>query len=1161
MREELETWDAQTREKAVTEFSRPLLVEAGAGTGKTSLLVARILSWSLGPGWERVDEGGGGDLGEVAGKVARGVVAITFTEKAAAEMASRLGESFAAISRGASVLSVPQTVAHNPLIRRRALAFLRVLDRFTICTIHAYCRRVLARYPLEAGLLPEFAVDAEGLGVAGAVEAALAHFLTQPPEELLPNWAQLAQEQIRPNQLRQIVASLIAAGATPEDLRPDLWQQEAQKLARKLDEIRRKLLSLWREVYSGQGRMQKAQELMAALAGLGEGAEWRGFLQDFRQAWRSCKLESKVQDWAKGKLTQAEEKAFGDQKEMLEALAKELGDLAKSALAYDEAFFAALMPVVRYVLAKAKTILEERGYLTFQDLLIKALNLFARNPEVCLKERRRMHQLLVDEFQDTDRWQAKLLEYLALSGEERPGLFVVGDPKQSIYAWRSADFAAYEAFARQILAAGGECLPLVRNFRSVPAILQEVHRLIAPVMRAEQGVQPAYQELIPHRQGDGFVASPHGNVEHWILWDFQNGQGAAPVKARKLREMEACALAAHIHELHHQHGVAYKDIAVLFRALSDVHIYLEAFHNLGIPTVTQRDRTYFQRREVLDAFCLLRAVAQPEDQLALVGFLRSPWAGVPDAAWLPLKEREFFTIVARLYGDDRDLLQQLRQLLRDVAQSLPLSLPGRRRIAGWETSALWALRVLGLARQSWDTDPPEVFLYRLRNWLQFEATEAARFPGRVRLEHLRRFFRLFVSYTELFQDRRKALAALERATREAWEMPLPPQPEAEDAVLLSSIHQVKGLDFAHVFLADTGRQSRDQLAEEVKVGWIPETGILVMKIGRWVTANWYQLRVWEEKVAKAELVRLLYVATTRARDRLVICQPWSEKGKLGGLSELLEKRQDRPNLVELTKTLSQGQDRLAAGGAIWVFPGTSPLANQGPIVPEETEFPWHDAQFQVRTVIKRQEWAQKYQARPLLAPASQEAHEKLHEHLREDSEGQRGSGQAMLAGSLVHRVLQLWNWNRPPEEELAHWQREVVHLAPGEEEPRVIAEAVSSARELLKRFASSPLFADFCQLGKKKVFRELPLLMRGGGEEAAEAYVGSVDLLYWADEGPVVVDFKTDRVAGSEMEKRVEVYEAQGRRYCQALQEAWGLGKLPAFELWFLWAGARRRLW
>lgn len=1159
MREELETWDAQTREKAVTEFSRPLLVEAGAGTGKTSLLVARVLSWSLGSGWEKVDKGGGGELGDVASKVARGVVAITFTEKAAAEMASRLGESFAAISRGASVLPLPHPVAPTPLIRRRALALLRVLDRFTICTIHAYCRRLLARYPSEAGFLPEFTVDAEGLGVAGAVEAALAHFLTQPPEELLPHWEHLAQEQIRPNQLRQIVASFIAAGATSENLRPDLWEQEAQKLAQKLDEIRGKLLSLWRANFSGQGGMRKAQELMAALAGLGSGDEWRGFLHDFRQAWRSCKLESKVQDWAKGKLTQAEEKAFGDQKEMLEALAKELGDLAKSALAYDEAFFAALMPVVRYMLAKAQTVLGERGYLTFQDLLTKALTLFAENPEVCLKERRRIQQLLVDEFQDTDRWQVKLLEYLALSGEERPGLFVVGDPKQSIYAWRSADFAAYEAFARQILATGGECLPLVRNFRSVPAILQEVHRLIAPVMRAEKGVQPAYQELIPHRQGDGFVASPHGVVEHWIFGDYPNNQGTAPAKAQRLREMEACALAAHIHELHHQHGVAYKDIAVLFRALSDVHIYLEAFHKWGIPTVTQRDKTYFQRREVLDACCLLRAVAQPEDHLALVGFLRSPWVGVPDAAWLPLKERGFFTTVARLYGDDRDLLQKLRQLLRDVAQSLPLSLPGRRRIAGWETSAFWALRVLGLARQSWDTDPPEVFLYRLRSWLQFEATEAARFPGRARLEHLRRFFRLFVSYTELFQDRRKAIAALEQAIRDAGEMPLPPQPEAEDAVLLSSIHQVKGLDFAHVFLADTGRQSRDQLAEEVKVGWILETGTWVVKIGRWATANWYQLRVWEEKVAKAELVRLLYVATTRARDRLVICQPWSEKGK--GLSELLEKRQDRPNLAELTKTLSEGRDRLVAGGAIWVFPKTTPLPDQGQVVAEETEFPLHDAQSQVRTVIQRQEWAQKYQARPLLAPASEEAHEKLHEHLREDSEGQRGLGQAMLAGSLVHRVLQLWNWHHPPEEELAHWLREVVHFAPGSEEPRVVADAVSSARELLKRFADSPLFAEFCQLGKERVFREFPLLIRGGGEEAAEAYVGSVDLLYWAGEGPVVVDFKTDRVTGSDMEKRVEVYEAQGRRYCQALHEAWGLGKLPAFELWFLWAGARRRLW
>ena len=162
--------------------------------------------------------------------------------------------------------------------------------------------------------------------------------------------------------------------------------------------------------------------------------------------------------------------------------------------------------------------------MTFSDLLRRAEGLLASSPGVRREVVAGIDHLLVDEFQDTDDVQCRLVESLALSGDpaSRPSLFIVGDPKQSIYAWRSADLAAYDAFVDRVVDAGGVTVDLVRNFRSVTPILDEVERLVAPVMRQEPGIQPAFQRLeatderrdVPGDRPEG----PWKTVEHWVTW-------------------------------------------------------------------------------------------------------------------------------------------------------------------------------------------------------------------------------------------------------------------------------------------------------------------------------------------------------------------------------------------------------------------------------------------------------------------------------------------------------------------------------------------------------------------------------------------------------------------------------------------------------------------
>ena len=191
--------DAEARRRSQTSFDRPLVLEAGAGTGKTATLVARIVAWCLGPGWRRAaselaaqqQRSGKGEAAgaeRVAARVLDGVVAITFTEAAAAEMASRVAQALAEVERG----GLPKGLLPEALAgadgdeRPRAAALLVALDHLVVATIHAFCRRLLADAPLEAGLHPSFAVDADGRVLEEVaketVEAAFRAALGRPEE-------------------------------------------------------------------------------------------------------------------------------------------------------------------------------------------------------------------------------------------------------------------------------------------------------------------------------------------------------------------------------------------------------------------------------------------------------------------------------------------------------------------------------------------------------------------------------------------------------------------------------------------------------------------------------------------------------------------------------------------------------------------------------------------------------------------------------------------------------------------------------------------------------------------------------------------------------------------------------------------------------------------
>ncbi|HEX9669075.1 MAG TPA: UvrD-helicase domain-containing protein, partial [Thermoanaerobaculia bacterium] len=533
-RSALRAADHAARRLAQSEFVRPLVLEAGAGTGKTTALVARLLAWCLGPGWERAAarraERAGAEPdpnGErTAAALLAGVVAITFTEAAAAEMAERAGRELTRLAAGGEP---PEWLAADLLPpagerTRRARALAATLDRLTVRTIHAFCRGLLADHPLEAGLHPAFTVDADGLALEEVVRETVEPALRRAYEdEADSDLLRLAARGIPPQQVADALTLLHLHAVSAEELAgaADPGEEAAALVARFAVAVA-PLAPLVAAAFGGDSR-PNTKALRAGLARLAKeldrlaaggrlepsAAEAAFFGADERESAGVRLLQRRLAALLPENLlahlrklareAEAGKPALPDaEREALRRHTDELCRLARHLATLDPELLAAARGALAPLLAEVERGMRARGAVTYDGLLEGAVELLARHAGVRARLRRGIDQLLVDEFQDTDRVQCELLRWLALDGpvEERPGLFLVGDPKQSIYGWRSADLAAYDAFVAAVRAAGGEVRPLAENFRSVPAVLEEVTRIVEPVLRERTGVQPRFEPLL-----------------------------------------------------------------------------------------------------------------------------------------------------------------------------------------------------------------------------------------------------------------------------------------------------------------------------------------------------------------------------------------------------------------------------------------------------------------------------------------------------------------------------------------------------------------------------------------------------------------------------------------------------------------------------------------
>ncbi|MDE3089366.1 MAG: UvrD-helicase domain-containing protein [Chloroflexota bacterium] len=1075
---------------AVTHRGADVVVTAGAGSGKTRTLVARFLAL--------VEEGA----------PLRSLIAITFTDKAAREMRTRIRDY---LTSDSETPTLPHTSGEYGSAGEWKWG---EVDTARIGTIHSLCAAILRAHPAEAGVDPGFEVLDENASAAlraqatdaaltwTANDAAAAPLFTLLKENALREmlsallekrlaaraafdaaenpravWSDaLAREIARYTESSEVLGAL----ATLRDLhaRGELTRVAGDRLAAQIVA----LIDRWVSIETARDWDTRLRELYALRReNLGGGAGSKGAAKDTVKVLRETYDET-LDPWLGGKTA-------GDATPRWLLDERAADALPQLRRAFQEA-------VSAYDALKA-----ERRALDFDDLEAQTVALLENNADVRALWQSETRAVLVDEFQDTNDHQRRIV--YALSGfrysplATRHSLFIVGDGKQSIYRFRGGDVTVLRRVQADLAASGGAAFNLDLTYRAHAPLVAQLNALLEPILGAAD--DPARPYAIPFSPLRAFRREPVKGIRAPFI-EFCLGVGE---NAEEGRAATAHALAARLRRWHDDERVEWGDIALLFRASAHFADYEAAFERAGIPFVTVAGKGFYERPEVRDLLNALAAVADPTDDLALAGALRSPAFGLRDGALYLLRrdgetKRSFWAAlhgelpVGALAPDDAARAVRAREILGEATR-----LAGRVSVAALLKSFLDATDYRAILRRVPDTERPR------RNVDKLLADAHA--SGLVSVSE-------FLEYVQTLRD----------VEAREGEAPV----EAGAAVQLMTVHKAKGLEFSVVVIADAAHTPRHAHA---RGAWLdPQLGPLFSIVEGDERSVMDRLGAQRDAdQADAEERRLLYVAATRAKDKLLVCGHCKRKSdgtlSLGGwLAQLgalvgldaatIPETLDAPVEIEL----NQVEGKIACT----VSPGILGVAKDAPHSPtSDIQLPTSDLQSLVSNVVN---------------PAPELSDDKTRAREAEPPPrvwrvvptAQRPRGPAWVVGALTHQALRRWRF--PDREDFDVFLYPHA-LAAGLTDRREIAATISETRRLLERFQAHALYAE---MNAAERFHEVPYTFeRGEGSES-----GVIDVLYRVCGEWRLVDFKTDEIRDEEkLNAKVSEYRDQVTRYADAV--------------------------
>jgi len=1074
--------DQAARDRITRDLDTTLFVEAGAGSGKTSALVNRVLA---------LVKGGHTEL--------RRIAAITFTEKAGAELRDRIR----------SALEKAAEADPESDIGRRCRDALDQLDGAAIGTLHAFAQRLLSEHPVEAGLPPRVEVLDE-VSSSVAFDA---------------RWSTFRDQLLADPALERSVLLLLAAGVKPTALASlaqafdDNWDLVQERVPANapdpppvrplFDAAAAAITAVCAEPCreADDGLRARLDEIELHMAGL-RAIENELDLLEALGPQATPKLPS-FRVGNKGKKTSwdcdvAELRArVLEAGNGLEAVSTEVANACAHRIG----------SAIRAFTLESACARQREGQLEFHDLLVLARALL-RHPDHGPVVRATLHdrydRLLLDEFQDTDPIQIELAVRIAAAdpksseaGSARwdqvdvaPGhLFVVGDPKQSIYRFRRADISTFLKAEERFGAEGGGVVELTANFRTVAPVIDWVNHTFDALMSepadvtVPQGSQPPYRALVATREAGtvGAAVSIFGRAEHpkGTLADDIRAAEAADVAAVITRILQEGW------DVDDDHGgwrpAKLGDITVLVPARTSLPFLEEAFDGAGIAFRAETSSLVYASRAVRDMLMVLRAVDDPTNYLHIVSALRTPLlaCGDDDLFRFKWERRGRWSYLAdqpdTVPPDDPVLaaLTFLRELYDQRTWLAPSELMGR---ITRDRRALELGFAEGRPRDVWRR--LRFVIDQARAWS--EATGG----------NLRQYLHWVAAQTA--EGARVAESIL---------------PESDDdAVRILTIHGAKGLEFPITIVSgmSTAPSSRSAPAEVVFPDSAnPDAGSVGYKFGSKVTTDEYVEWVpIDEQMGLHERIRLLYVACTRARDHLIV-------------SVHRKVRANDPPAKGRTNAelLLSGMGALAAS-----LPDAADQAHElRPMVVEAPDAPTPFTEWEA----ERSE-ALQAAGRPTTVAAS-----ALTDEGDPDSEGQPDPGllkrprdldlppwlkgrYGTAVGRAVHGVLQTIDLASGAglEEALA-----------AQCEAEAVPDRITEVRQLVRQALGSP---SVVEAAASPHWREIYSCTPHDGR----LLEGYIDLLYRGPEGLVVVDYKTAATSDPEvLDQRVEGYRLQGASY------------------------------
>jgi ATP-dependent helicase/nuclease subunit A len=1106
--------------EAMETRGRALVVEAGAGTGKTRVLVERFVHLlAANPDWPL-----------------ESIIAITFTKKAAREMRTRLRQAIEERAKQEGAASIWAA-------RRREL------ERLQVSTIHSLCARILRENAISAGIDPGFEAIEEA-EIQVLQEEAVRQAFNELVDEDSPGLELLAGLNIK--EVREELARLIGRRGTVERLFDTLEDQDAllDKWRNGLENMRQ---ALWQEQLANPEVIRILEEMAYLDIPAGED-NLKATVQTAQDGCLAVKNEdilTACQSWD-GINLRGGRKDFWGSKEVVAELKSDLTVLRDAARVVKKAGCLQDMGVLDEQAARELQLwkllwekvsstydqLKEKHHaLDFDDLELKAMALLT-TPE---RDQRLdefldgIQHVMVDEFQDTNQAQQKIIYALAhpTDGEK---LFVVGDAKQSIYRFRQAQVSVFNRTSSDVRdSTGNDPIALNISYRTHERLVSAVNHIFESILQPQAESYEDYEArpgaLAADRATADTLSQP---VEIIIVPKERDDEGK--VSAEDGRIFEAEQIALRLHELHDSQfqvwdknkggyrDFRFSDAAILFRATTVVPLYEEVFKRLGLPYLTVSGRGYYDRPEVRDLLSLLSVLNNPADDLNLATVLRSPIFGLSDETLFRLR---WFLPDGTLSTEP---IPYKKSLLAPPASEQTQSVEKAASLLQelWKMvgqTDVWRLLKHAIEHTGYEValalfDQEDGGEGRQRNNIQ-KFLEMARERHTVSLSQ----------FLQSIQDLRA------REAREGEALGSAPE---SGAVQIMTIHAAKGLEFPVIVVADLGRGAfrggaSDMILHDPEFGLVCKTRMddEIQAPAGYLWGKWLN-----ERMEAAESKRLMYVALTRAADLLVLSGQYNRSSWMEQISSALDIPEDgdeeetfvqegfsiqvkRPAYyedIQLRKKMDASQES-------FVLTEIPALAQPFALPEQERHFAVTHLQ---RSLTRNPE------ALPTVRAAVRSADPAAH----------TARVPHYLIGLAIHHILENWEWlslsQVSLEEKLIQSaRREGIH------EPDAVAFVLRIGMSMLDNLRASSLFEDIQQA--KQRFSELPFVL----DTPLGKLHGVIDLLFQDKDGEWhLMEWKTDWVDEDSYAEKVEEYRQQIAIYVNAIKEV--LGITPDARLFFL---------